>query len=184
MYTSHKKGMATHGKTTYGKTTHRKTTHRNTTHRKTTHRKTTRGKTIRMQLHSQKCVDMSWDFEDGIGDVRCLEKDPIYEYDSEEDDPHPDYVADWYTGIMYEQLNTAHHALVNFWLEKLTAMAGKRQRYRKTKPWTELKELLTYDTIYSKSSHWDNLLKVIEWHDFVELMPSEKSRTTLSSLSL
>ena len=176
MYTSQKKGMATHGKTTRGKTTRRKTT---------------RGKTIRMQLHSQKCVDMSWDFEYGIGDARCIEKedpiykkDPIYDYDSEEDDPHPDYVDDWYTDIMYEQLNTAHHAMVNFWLGKLTAMAGKRQRYRKTKPWTELKELLTYDTIYSKSSHWDNLLKVIEWHDFVELMPSEKSRTTLSSLSL
>jgi hypothetical protein len=126
---------------------------------------------------------MSWDFEYGISDARCCE-DPTFEYDSEEDDSHTGYVDDWYTEIMYEQLNKAHHALVNFWLEKLTAMAGKRQRYRKTKPWTELKELLTYDTIYSKSSHWDNLLKVIEWHDFVELMPSEKSRATLSSSSL
>jgi len=85
---------------------------------------------------------------------------------------------------MYEQLKKAHDALVTFLLEKLTAMAGKRQRYRGSEPWTELKELLTYDTIYSKSSHWDNLLDVIEWHDFVELMPSEKSRATLSSRSL
>ena len=165
MYTSHKttRGKPTNGKTTRGKPTN--------------------GKTTRMQLHSQKCVDMSWDFEDGIRDAR-YDKYDIYEDDSEENNPYNINVEDWYLREMYERLDQAHGALIAFWLEKLTDIAGKRQRYRESKPWTELKELLTYDTIYSKSSHWDNLLKVIEWHDFVQLMPSEKSRAKLSSRSL
>jgi len=146
--------------------------------------KTTLGNTTRRQVPSKKYVDMSLEFEDGIWDARRDKYHNNNEYDSDEDDPHTSYVDDWYTRQMYEQLDNAHGALVNFWLNELTAIAGKGQRYRESKPWTELKELLTYDTIYSKSSHWDNLLDVIEWHDFVELMPSEKSRATLSSRSL
>ena len=145
---------------------------------------TTRGKPTHRQGHSQKYVDMSWDFECGIMDARCDKYHNDNEYDSDEDDPHIGHVNDLYTREMYERLDQAHTALVNFWLNELTAIAGKGQRYRGSKPWTELRELLTYDTIYSKSSHWDNLLKVIKWPDFVELMPSEKSRATLSSRSL